>query len=36
MTPTIRPDGSLSLCIKLVMLAMVVPLVVRFKLGRQP
>lgn len=36
MTPTIRSAGSLSLAIKLVMLAMVVPRVVRFKLGRQP
>lgn len=36
MTPTIRPAGSLSLAIKLVMLAMVVPRVMRFKLRRKP
>jgi hypothetical protein len=35
MTPNIRPAGSLSLAIKLVMLAMVVPRVVRFKLRRE-
>ena len=34
MTPKIRPAGSLSLALKLVMLAMVVPRVVRFKLRR--
>lgn len=34
MTPKIRPAGSLSVAIKLVMLAMVVPRVLRFKLRR--
>lgn len=36
MTPKIRPAGSLSVAIKLVMLAMVVPRVLRFKLRRTP
>lgn len=35
MNTKIRPAGSLSLAIKLVMLAMVVPRVVRFKLRRE-
>ena len=35
MTPNIRPAGSLSFAIKLVMLALVVPRVVRFKLRRE-
>lgn len=34
MNRRIRPAGSLSLAIKLVMLAMVVPRVLRFRLGR--
>ncbi len=36
MTPRIRPAGSLSVAIKLVMLAMVMPRLLRFKLGREP
>ena len=36
MTPRIRPAGSLSFAIKLVMLAMVLPRVLRFRLGRKP
>jgi hypothetical protein len=36
MTPRIRPAGSLSIAIKLVMLAMVMPRLLRFKLGRKP
>lgn len=36
MTPTIRPAGTLSVAIKLVMLAMVMPRLLRFKLGRKP
>lgn len=36
MTPKIRPAGSLSVAIKLVMLAMVVPRVLHFKLRRKP
>jgi hypothetical protein len=36
MTPKIRPAGSLSVAIKLVMLAMVVPRVLSFKLRRKP
>jgi hypothetical protein len=36
MTPRIRPAGSLSVAIKLVMLAMVMPRLLRFKLGRKP
>ncbi len=36
MTPKIHPAGSLSVAIKLVMLAMVVPRVLRFKLRRKP
>ena len=35
MNNKIRPAGSLSFAIKLVMLAMVVPRVVRFKLRRE-
>lgn len=35
MNPKIRPAGSLSLAIKLVMLAMVMPRIVRFKLRRE-
>ena len=35
MTPKIRPAGSLSVAIKLVMLAMVMPKVLRFKLRRK-
>lgn len=35
MNNKIRPAGSLSLAIKLVMLAMVMPRVVRFKLRRE-
>ena len=35
MSPKIRPAGSLSFAIKLVMLVMVVPRVVRFKLRRE-
>ncbi len=35
MTPNIRPVGTLSIAIKLVMLAMVVPRVVRFKMRRE-
>jgi hypothetical protein len=34
--PRIRPAGSLSFAIKLVMLAMVLPRVLRFRLGRKP
>ena len=34
--PKIRPAGSLSLAMKLVMLAMVMPRVLRFKLRREP
>jgi hypothetical protein len=34
--PKIRPAGSLSLAMKLVMLAMVMPRVLRFKLKREP
>ncbi len=34
MTPKIRPAGSLSIAIKLVMLAMVMPRLLRFKFGR--
>lgn len=34
MTPKIRPAGSLSVAIKLVMLAMVMPRVLRLKLKR--
>jgi hypothetical protein len=34
MTPRIRPAGTLSVAIKLVMLAMVMPRLLRFKLGR--
>jgi hypothetical protein len=34
MTPTIRPSGTLSVAIKLVMLAMVMPRLLRFKLRR--
>lgn len=36
MTPKIRPAGTLSVAIKLVMLAMVMPRLLRFKLGRKP
>lgn len=36
MTPRIRPAGTLSVAIKLVMLAMVMPRLLRFKLGRKP
>lgn len=36
MTPRIRPAGSLSVAIKLVMLAMVMPRLLRFKLRREP
>lgn len=36
MTPKIRPAGSLSVAIKLVMLAMVLPRVLSFKLRRKP
>jgi hypothetical protein len=36
MTPKIRPAGALSVAIKLVMLAMVLPRLLRFKLGRKP
>lgn len=36
MTPKIRPAGSLSVAIKLIMLAMVMPRLLRFKLGRKP
>lgn len=36
MNTNIRPVGTLSIAIKLVMLAMVVPRVVRFKLRRKP
>lgn len=32
----IRPVGSLSIAIKLAMLAMVVPRVLRFKMSRKP
>ena len=35
MTPRIRPAGTLSVAIKLVMLAMVMPRLLRFKLGRR-
>jgi hypothetical protein len=35
MTPKIRPAGTLSVAIKLVMLAMVMPRLLRFKLGRK-
>ncbi len=35
MTPNIRPSGSLSIAIKLVMLAMVMPRLIRFKLRRK-
>lgn len=35
MTPRIRRAGSLSIAMKLVMLAMVVPRLLRFKLGRR-
>ena len=34
--PKIRPAGALSVTIKLVMLAMVMPRVLRFKLRRTP
>jgi hypothetical protein len=34
MTPKIRPAGTLSVAIKLVMLVMVMPRLLRFKLGR--
>jgi hypothetical protein len=34
MTPNIRPAGTLSVAIKLVMLAMVMPRLLRFKLRR--
>jgi hypothetical protein len=34
MTPNIRPAGTLSVAIKLVMLAMVMPRLIRFKLRR--
>ncbi|PTM38604.1 hypothetical protein C8D03_0076 [Bosea sp. 124] len=33
-TPKIRPAGSLSVAIKLVMLAMVIPRILRLKLKR--
>lgn len=36
MTPKIRPAGALSVAIKLVMLAMVLPRLLRFRLGRKP
>ena len=36
MSNKIRPAGSLSFAIKFVMLAMVVPRVLRFKLKREP
>lgn len=36
MNTSIRPVGSLSIAIKLAMLAMVVPKVLRFKLSRKP
>ena len=34
--PKIRPAGALSVAIKLVMLAMVLPRLLRFRLGRKP
>jgi hypothetical protein len=36
MIPRIRPAGTLSVAIKLVMLAMVMPRLLRFKLRREP
>jgi len=35
MNTKIRPAGSLSFAIKLVMLAMVMPRIMRFRLGRR-